>query len=291
MLSGGRGGFPEAGSPPTSPSSPASPVPVGPPSPPPWPDGPAQRKRHMPMAQLLGQPFAGFGGGATISDAGNVDDAAALQGGFSAALRVGSRASGGDEGVAALLPKMKRMRLRPSLGQLRLQREASEVLMLTQELQVCVQPEQLRATVVICGRQDAGSKGCPPAVHLELSFPPQYPHRPPKVLQVVPDEPLPCWQYDGRCVALARLTDSGWSSAMGVADVVRDLVQATDISDRGPRPSLGLQGSIAIPVGLCAGTAGLCARGLAASARMGGPCPRSHLVPASTPTPDDVEMA
>jgi len=133
-----------------------------------------------------------------------------------------------DEGaVDALLPKMKRMRLRPSLGQLRLQREAEDEALLSmassREVRVFVQPEQLRAIMRIAGNHNILHYAS--AVHLELIFPPQYPHRPPKVVQIAPEERLPCWRYDGRCIMLSRLADHGWSSVLGVADIVRDLVE------------------------------------------------------------------
>lgn len=124
-----------------------------------------------------------------------------------------------DEGVASLLPKMKRMKLRPSLGQLRLQREADEAVDFPSQVRLCMEPEQLRAIVDIC------SIGFSAPVRLELSFPPQYPHRPPKVVQVAPDDQLPVWEYDGRFLVLQRLTERCWSSAMGVADILQDLLQ------------------------------------------------------------------
>lgn len=273
----GLGDYPEAGSPPTSPSSPGpSPISHPSPSPPPWPaacgssaDGPYPRKRQGEMFQS-----AAGAGAAFSSDAIEGDDAAGFS---SAGLRTGASAS--DEGVASLLPKMKRMRLRPSLGQLRLQREANEVLTLPPELQVCVQPEQLRATVIIGGA--TSSSGQPMAVHLEMSFPTQYPHKPPKVTQVLPDEPVPHWQYDGRCVALVRLTDRHWSSAMGVSDVLRDLVQATSskFADRGDQCAHSLCGIAAN----AASTEAFCRRGT------GPACPQASAV-CSSPSPD-VEMA
>jgi len=127
-----------------------------------------------------------------------------------------------EDGVAALLPKMKRMRLRPSLGQLRLQREAGDVGSgaLSSQVRLSIEPEQLRAMVMI------ELSGGADFVQLEMSFPPQYPHRPPKVGQISPLEQLPGWQYDGRNVVLARLTEQYWSSAMGVLDIVRDLTEA-----------------------------------------------------------------
>merc|ERR1740121_3353170 len=117
------------------------------------------------------------------------------------------------------------MRLRPSLGQLRLQREADSAETRSLQAQVCLalHPEQLRATVHFdgCAGAPRGS-----AVQMELSFPPQYPHRAPAVTQVLPEGPLPSLEYDGRAVLLERVRDSHWSSVMGVADIVRDLVQS-----------------------------------------------------------------
>jgi len=155
---------------------------------------------------------------------------------------IGTAASVSDEGVLALLPKMKRMRLRPSLGQLRLQREAHYSNNLGPEVQLCVEPEQLRAVVVVmvCPGLNTGSNGinsgcrnlrqeaghsCSEFVQLELSFPPQYPHRPPKLCQVYPSRCLPQFQYDSSCILLPRLSERCWSSAMGVADVVRDVLE------------------------------------------------------------------
>jgi ubiquitin-protein ligase len=119
---------------------------------------------------------------------------------------------------------MKRMRLRPSLGQLRLQREAHEACDLGPEVRLGIEPEQLRASVAIAA--DNRAEGGAQYVQLELSFPPQYPHRPPKVAQVQPMEHLPCWPYDGSFLALPRLTERGWSSAMGVMDIIQDLLEA-----------------------------------------------------------------
>mmetsp|Transcript_10144 Transcript_10144/g.22841 ORF Transcript_10144/g.22841 Transcript_10144/m.22841 type:complete len:225 (+) Transcript_10144:86-760(+) len=140
-----------------------------------------------------------------------------------------------DDSVAALLPKMKRMRLRPSLGQLRLQREADDVCDLPPEVQILLEPEQLRATVTIaavsskCSAALPGLSASEPAMHLEVSFPPQYPHKPPKVMQVAPEGFLPYWRYEaGRVVALARLTECTWSCSMGVVDIIKDLMQAVN---------------------------------------------------------------
>jgi len=130
----------------------------------------------------------------------------------------------GDEAVASLLPKMKRMRLRPSLGQLRLQREADDVSVLLPQVRLSVEPEHLRATLMIASSSGSPVEGSD-SVQLELSFPPQYPHRPPRVVQVMPEELLPVWRYDGRFVILTRLTDKCWSSAMGVMDIIRDLIE------------------------------------------------------------------
>jgi len=198
--------------------SPLDPSPAALPSPPMRSQAP--RKRHMPSQMpQVGVP--------TLAEAEPMVDAgvaAAWPGAVPSGLIVGSAAAcAGDEEVAALLPKMKRMRLRPSIGQLRLQREAEEAAVAAaaaavQGIHIEVLPEQLRALVVIGSRDGR-------AVHLELSFPPQYPHRPPRVQQLAPNAPLPCWRYEGSSVTLPRLSDRSWSPAMGLADIVRDLVQ------------------------------------------------------------------
>lgn len=131
-----------------------------------------------------------------------------------------------EDSVENLLPKLKRMRLRPSLGQLRLQREASDAETYPLQVRLCVEPEQLRATVSIALPSSVGPDGGDLIVHFELIFPPQYPHKPPKLCQVSPDECFPVWEYDGRFIVLKRLTERGWSPAMGVADVIGDLLQA-----------------------------------------------------------------
>jgi len=140
--------------------------------------------------------------------------------------------SGVDESMAIVFPKMKRMRSRPSLGQLRLQREVDEDLagaVAMPKVQVSVLPEHLLATV------DLGScrEGHGPAVRLELSFPPQYPHRPPTLVQKYPGTLFPFWQYDGQSIILARLSEWHWRPAMGVADIVKDLLQSLEHFDGG----------------------------------------------------------
>eukprot|EP00811_Abedinium_folium_P009866 NODE_19121_length_859_cov_3.382514.p1 GENE.NODE_19121_length_859_cov_3.382514~~NODE_19121_length_859_cov_3.382514.p1 ORF type:complete len:220 (+),score=37.81 NODE_19121_length_859_cov_3.382514:98-757(+) len=141
---------------------------------------------------------------------------------------VGARGGGAspDEcgSVAALLPDLKRMRLRPSLGQLRLRGEASDANAFWPHVHIRVEPELLAVTVAIpaCSSRDGSNVG----VQLQLNFPPQYPYVPPTICLVSPEERIPCWQYEGRVVLLERLTDRCWSSAMGVADIVRDLMQA-----------------------------------------------------------------
>jgi len=131
-----------------------------------------------------------------------------------------------DEGVTALLPKMKRMRLRPSLGQLRLQREAEDLKALSQQVQLCIEPEQLRAAVDIYFSSNHNVSCGHNSVQFELAFPPQYPHRPPQLMQVLPEAKLADWGYSGRLVLLARLSERCWSSAMGLADIVRDILEA-----------------------------------------------------------------
>lgn len=131
-----------------------------------------------------------------------------------------------DECVAALLPKMKRMRLRPSLGQLRLQREAVDAAQLmSPQVRLCLEPEMLRASLSICCAIEEGIHRAESELQLEISFPPQYPHRHPQVVQVSPERHIPAWQYDGNVVVLTRLSERHWSSAMGVMDIVRDLLQ------------------------------------------------------------------
>lgn len=182
-----------------------------------------------------------------------------------------SRLGGGvDEGVAALLPKMKRMRLRPSLGQLRLQREADDTNALAPQVRICVEPEQLRAAATISAA-DGGCAGGWDLIELELSFPPQYPHRPPQVVQLSPMRHLPAWQYDGSFVLLARLTERCWSSAMGVVDILRDLVE-----------------SLSRPPGVGGAGVGGCCQGMAS---MCGRPPSLQLPSPQLPSPDDVEMA
>eukprot|EP00930_Biecheleria_cincta_P075476 TRINITY_DN62651_c0_g1_i1.p1 TRINITY_DN62651_c0_g1~~TRINITY_DN62651_c0_g1_i1.p1 ORF type:complete len:237 (+),score=43.84 TRINITY_DN62651_c0_g1_i1:83-793(+) len=134
------------------------------------------------------------------------------------------RLGSSEEGAAMLLPKMKRRRLRPSIGQLRLQREASDVESLPPWLKLSVQPEQLRASlgIDVAGCFAVGVSGI---VLLELSFPPQYPHRPPKISQVSPQGCLPFWRYEDRFLILERLSERGWSSVMGVSDILKDVLQ------------------------------------------------------------------
>eukprot|EP00747_Dinoflagellata_sp_TGD_P167115 gnl/TRDRNA2_/TRDRNA2_191012_c0_seq1.p1 gnl/TRDRNA2_/TRDRNA2_191012_c0~~gnl/TRDRNA2_/TRDRNA2_191012_c0_seq1.p1 ORF type:complete len:212 (+),score=25.40 gnl/TRDRNA2_/TRDRNA2_191012_c0_seq1:109-744(+) len=130
-----------------------------------------------------------------------------------------------DEGVAALLPKMKRMRLKPSIGQLRLQREAQDACNFGERVRLVMEPEHLRATVSVTSYDASGGCG---ALQFQLAFPPQYPHQPPKILQVMPDERLRFLQYaeyDSNVVVLSRLTERCWSSAMGVQDIIRDLLE------------------------------------------------------------------
>lgn len=128
-----------------------------------------------------------------------------------------------DEGVAALLPKMKRMRLRPSIGQLRLRREVDDVQGLPPQVHLRIEPELLRAAVTLCCGGTGGFGAA--EVMLEISFPPQYPHKAPQVAQVAPERHLPGWQYEGRLVLLMRLMEKCWSPAMGVRDIVKDLLE------------------------------------------------------------------
>jgi ubiquitin-protein ligase len=146
--------------------------------------------------------------------------------------RVATQSVSPEDGVAALLPKMKRMRLRPSLGQLRLQLEADDANDYPLEVKLTVEPEQLRASVIIeiCELKSAGG---PDLVYLDLSFPPQYPHRPPKICQVSPNGYLPFWRYEGQFVILERLSERKWSSAMGVSDILNDLLRPLGLRSPG----------------------------------------------------------
>eukprot|EP00928_Gymnodinium_smaydae_P075019 TRINITY_DN58031_c0_g1_i1.p1 TRINITY_DN58031_c0_g1~~TRINITY_DN58031_c0_g1_i1.p1 ORF type:complete len:248 (+),score=39.57 TRINITY_DN58031_c0_g1_i1:145-888(+) len=137
-----------------------------------------------------------------------------------------SQSTGREDGcVEALLPKMKRMRLRPSIGQLRLQREAKEAHVVSQGVQLFVESEQLRATVRFDAVSNAAEAAGCEVVQFQLLFPPQYPHRPPAILQVEPQEHFSFWQYHGQRVGLFRVSDACWSPVMGLADVVRDLIE------------------------------------------------------------------
>jgi ubiquitin-protein ligase len=139
-----------------------------------------------------------------------------------------SLGSSQEDGVAALLPKMKRMRLKPSFGQLRLQREAEDTDSLPPEIKLVVEPEQLRALITIeiaIGKYSSADVGGTDLVYLELSFPPQYPHRPPKICQVSPQSFLPFWRYEGPYILLERLTERAWSPAMGISDILKDVLR------------------------------------------------------------------
>eukprot|EP00929_Paragymnodinium_shiwhaense_P066010 TRINITY_DN33070_c0_g1_i1.p1 TRINITY_DN33070_c0_g1~~TRINITY_DN33070_c0_g1_i1.p1 ORF type:complete len:272 (-),score=50.82 TRINITY_DN33070_c0_g1_i1:59-874(-) len=138
-----------------------------------------------------------------------------------------------------LLPASKRMRpARPTLGQLRLQREAADLSALTPEVHLTVDPEHLRAAIIVEALPSSGSGASPATaakdargtadmmrLQFELQFPPQYPHRPPTVKQVAPAARLSAWQYDDQRLLLARLGDRTWSPAMGLADIIQDLLQ------------------------------------------------------------------
>jgi len=172
-------------------------------------------------------------------------------------------AAGSMQGGTSLTPQMKRMRLRPTLGQLRLQREVDEgFAALSPEAHVAVQPERLLASV---------SLGADRGVRLELQFPPQYPHRPPRVSQMTPETPLPCWQYDGRCVVLGRLSEGSWMPCMGVADVVRDLLQSAGrLADK---EDVAAKGAMFARGGLLCGTRTLTPiGGFGAGPGVGSPC-------------------
>jgi len=155
-------------------------------------------------------------------------------------------ASSNDDEVAALLPKMKRMRLRPSLGQLRLEREAEEIRaqgesFSTKEISVQVEPSHLTATLEL-RKSLPGEQVL--AVSLNLNFPPQYPHKPPSIKQSAPSYPLACWVYEGGSIQLPRLLASNWSPAMGLQDILLDLIS-------GPSDTMaaGLGASAAVSAG------------------------------------------
>merc|ERR1712100_110124 len=100
------------------------------------------------------------------------------------------------------------MRLRPSLGQLRLQREAMEVCNLPW-VHMSIEPEQLRASLMLdvgsswtesgmgsgmsSGMGSGMGSGMTLRVQLEVMFPPQYPHRSPRIVQISPEQHLPSW--------------------------------------------------------------------------------------------------
>jgi len=247
-------------------------APRGPPSPPrPLPCAAACPSHRVAPAAAPPPPRAGSSGEQILFQTArkrNVSAAPSKPSAPACGASLGAGAAA-DEGVAALLPKMKRMRLRPSLGQLRLQREADDANALPPQVRLCVEPEQLRAAVSISlGAAGSLCGGGSDFVHLELSFPPQYPHKPPQVVQVSPVGHLPAWKYEGRFVALARLTERCWSSAMGVADIVRDLLEA-------------------LSEAASAGARGCCQEAMAG---LGGRFPPVPLPP-PPPPPDDVEMA
>lgn len=180
-----------------------------------------------------------------------------------------------EESVTSLLKKLKRMRLRPSIGQMRLEKELSDCDGMRPHVITCLEPEQLKATCVISlpplGTHDApagatgtqfgapfgGSSGSsdriaffgeedsarpldfqavsgtpwaliPPGdaesgrIELEFSFPPQYPHKPPRIRQLSPDK-LPCWTYEESEDGLV-LSTTRWSPVLGVADILEDLL-------------------------------------------------------------------
>ncbi|CAE8736054.1 unnamed protein product, partial [Polarella glacialis] len=50
---------------------------------------------------------------------------------------------------------------------------------------------------------------------------------------VSPDRHLSTWRYEGCLVLLPRLSESRWSSAMGVADIVQDLLASLRLGNEG----------------------------------------------------------
>ena len=131
---------------------------------------------------------------------------------------------GEDADVGSLLPQMKRVRLTPSVGSvptggsdpvatLRLRREAEEAAAGAHPLfRMRIQPEALRAGVSVGGCLSEGAGD----LRLELRFPPQYPFRPPEVLQVSPEARLPQLRYAGRALLLPCLAEGRWSFAMAL---------------------------------------------------------------------------
>lgn len=160
-----------------------------------------------------------------------VNDSAGICGEFPQKRRVATPAAAPGPPLPPADPEAerepKRLRLRPTIGQLRLEREAGDGDALAPAARLRIEPSRLRAEVLLgdicCGGADGAD-----AVHLELVFPPQYPHKPPKVYQLSPDRCVPQWAYDGRCVAVPRLGERSWSSAMGVVDIIRELIVARD---------------------------------------------------------------
>lgn len=118
--------------------------------------------------------------------------------------------------------------LRQPLGRLRLRHEAHEGIR-GPGIELRVEADQLRAIAAIT----RGSI----TVTVGLAFPPQYPHHPPKVFQLSPSERLPCWGYIGELLDIPRVEERCWTAAMGVADIVQDLVEALD--RLGPAHQLG----------------------------------------------------
>lgn len=121
-----------------------------------------------------------------------------------------------DEEVEA--PRMKRIKRKPCIGQMRLQSE----LECGQSLRpghVCtmIQTEKLRARFSIA----TGSEELP-RVEFEFEFPNHYPHKPPRIRQLRPDNTvLKCFRYDEHgFVQVDELEETLWRPVMGITNVL-----------------------------------------------------------------------
>eukprot|EP00928_Gymnodinium_smaydae_P066701 TRINITY_DN49675_c0_g1_i1.p1 TRINITY_DN49675_c0_g1~~TRINITY_DN49675_c0_g1_i1.p1 ORF type:complete len:253 (+),score=32.61 TRINITY_DN49675_c0_g1_i1:100-858(+) len=135
-----------------------------------------------------------------------------------------------DACMEAILPKVKRMRVQRSIGQLRLQREALDAQLSAPGVHLCVEPDQLRATVCFDEVTEAAEAAGCAAVRFQILFPPRYPHRPPAIVQVEPQRLFSFLQYHDRRVELVRVSERYWRPVMGLADVVRDLMEALSVN-------------------------------------------------------------
>jgi len=162
-----------------------------------------------------------------------------------------------------------RLPLPPALAQARLRREAEDPGVLPPEARVSVDPERLRALVAVAAHSGGPGRGwlLEEDVQFELSFPSDYPFRPPSVLRAWPERALAALQQEGgRSLQLPVLSERRWSFAMGLAEVAWDLARA--------RPSLGGEAASGAHHGAVAGADG-------------GGC---RIAPLPLP-PDDVDMA